>query len=223
MPRIALSLVAAALVHVSLVAAGLALIPAPSTREEPSAKVDFDVEVVTAKPDPVAAAVEPPAARRARPTRARAITAPHRAEPVVAHAPSEAPLVADVPAPSASPPHPATPARAESASSLPAAHESISAGTLLSARPRYRVNPAPEYPIASRRRREEGIVLVKVTVEASGVPSAISLATSSGYPLLDAAAIDAVRRWTFDPARAAGVPVSSLVTVPVRFSLADGP
>ncbi|HTA19815.1 MAG TPA: energy transducer TonB [Polyangia bacterium] len=147
--------------------------------------------------------------------------APVRAQPVVDHAPSEAPLLADVPAPSAAPPTPPAPAPTEPTSSRSAPRES--AGTLLSARPRYRVNPAPEYPIASRRRREEGVVLVEVTVEASGAPSAISLATSSGYPLLDAAAVDAVRRWTFDPARAAGSPVSSLVKVPVRFSLADRP
>ncbi len=218
MSRVVLSLVAAALVHVSLYAAGVAFFPAPRMREEPPAKID--VEIVIAKPDPVAAAVEPSAPRRARPARARAVTAPHRAEPVVARAPSEAPLVADVLAPSGAPP---TPHQTESASIRSPARANAGAGTLLPARPRYRVNPAPEYPIASRRRREEGIVLVKVTVEASGVPSAISLATSSGYPLLDAAALDAVRRWTFDPARAGGVTLSCLVTVPVRFSLADGP
>ena len=54
---------------------------------------------------------------------------------------------------------------------------------------------------------------------ADGTPAAISLNRSCGHPLLDRAALDAVRRWTFEPARAAGVPVSSLVVIPVRFSL----
>jgi len=30
-----------------------------------------------------------------------------------------------------------------------------------------------------------------------------------------------VRRWTFEPARAAGVPVASRVQIPVRFNLAE--
>jgi protein TonB len=56
-------------------------------------------------------------------------------------------------------------------------------------------------------------------VQADGLPAEISLNRSSGHPLLDRAALDAVRRWTFEPGRAAGVPVASLVVVPVRFSL----
>lgn len=89
--------------------------------------------------------------------------------------------------------------------------------------PRYRTNPIPEYPIPSRRRREEGIVLLDVAVDADGKPSSISLNRSSGYPLLDRAALDAVRRWTFEPARAGGVPMFSRVVVPVRFSLSESP
>jgi protein TonB len=93
----------------------------------------------------------------------------------------------------------------------------------LAAKPRYRTNPRPPYPIASERRGEEGIVLLNVAVNPNGLPAAISLNHSSGHPLLDQAAIDGVRRWTFEPARAGGVPVFSLAVVPVRFSLADRP
>ena len=91
-----------------------------------------------------------------------------------------------------------------------------------SAKPRHRSNLAPDYPIpASAGRGEEGIVLLDVQVQADGTPAAISLNRSCGHPLLDRAALEAVRRWTFEPARAAGVPVSSLVVIPVRFSLDD--
>jgi protein TonB len=215
MSRLALGLVAATLLHGALYVAGVAFFPWPSPRGAPPATADVEVEVVTAKPVPVAPAApaEAPTPRPARQSRARAITAPARAAPI---GPT---IAADVSAPPSLAP---SPPRADPATSIrPSPRASDSGGALLSAKPRYRVNPAPEYPIASQRRREEGVVMVKVMVETNGAPSAISLASSSGHPLLDAAALEAVRRWTFDPARAAGVPVPSLVTVPVRFSLSE--
>jgi protein TonB len=107
-----------------------------------------------------------------------------------------------------------------------AAHTLVSApapasGIVASAKPRYRSNPAPDYPVPSRRRQEEGIVLLNVLVRPDGLAAAVSLNRSSGYPLLDRAALDAVNRWTFEPARAAGVPVSSTILIPIRFSLSD--
>lgn len=85
------------------------------------------------------------------------------------------------------------------------------------ARPRYQ--PLPPYPPQARRANQEGVPLVKIEVGADGRPGAVSLARSSGFPLLDEAALRGVTRWRFEPARAAGVPVASQVEVPVRFSL----
>jgi len=62
-------------------------------------------------------------------------------------------------------------------------------------------------------------VLISVEIGGDGRASEVTLKRSSGFPLLDEAAIRAVRGWTFEPARAAGIPVSSRVDVPVRFSL----
>ena len=45
------------------------------------------------------------------------------------------------------------------------------------------------------------------------------LLKSSGYSLLDASAIEAVKKWKFHPAMVAGVKISSAVNVPVRFRL----
>ena len=87
------------------------------------------------------------------------------------------------------------------------------------ASPRYRSNPSPDYPIAARRNREEGVVFLTVGVSAEGRPADISLKQSSGHPSLDAAAMDAVRGWTFQPAMAGAAAVGSQVVVPVRFSL----
>ena len=61
--------------------------------------------------------------------------------------------------------------------------------------------------------------MISVEVGADGRAESVSLRRSSGVPALDQAALAAVRRWTFEPARAGGMAVSSRVEVPVRFSL----
>lgn len=56
----------------------------------------------------------------------------------------------------------------------------------------------PPYPKASVLAQEEGNVLAEVDINASGIPTQIRLITSSGYPNLDAAALDHVKtvwRW----------------------------
>jgi protein TonB len=63
--------------------------------------------------------------------------------------------------------------------------------------------------------------MVVAQVSANGRTSSVSLMRSSGFPLLDAAAVNAVRRWTFVPAQAAGVAIPSRVEVPVNFSLSQ--
>jgi protein TonB len=83
----------------------------------------------------------------------------------------------------------------------------------------YLSNPKPDYPEQARIQHQEGVVLLDVIVGANGRPTSVTLRRTSGFPLLDSAAIQAVRRWTFDPARAAGLPVPSTVEIPLRFSL----
>lgn len=87
------------------------------------------------------------------------------------------------------------------------------------ASPAYLRNPPPAYPLAARRRGVEGVVTVSVTVDSSGQPQVVSVLRSSGHPMLDRAAEQAVAAWRFVPARRAGVAVASVVEVPVRFSL----
>lgn len=89
------------------------------------------------------------------------------------------------------------------------------------ATPRYQSNPPPDYPRSSRRRREEGVALLRVAVGADGRASDVLLARSSGHPALDQAAAQAVRSWIFDPARIAGRAVASQALVPVRFSMTE--
>ena len=63
---------------------------------------------------------------------------------------------------------------------------------------------------------------MSVQVEADGRPSSISLKQSSGHRLLDEAALDAVRRWTFGArARRRSAGDQRRALVPVRFSTTD--
>jgi protein TonB len=57
----------------------------------------------------------------------------------------------------------------------------------------------PPYPVESRRRHEEGVVVLDVLVSLEGLVSDISVARSSGFGLLDHAALAAVRRWRWAP------------------------
>jgi protein TonB len=83
----------------------------------------------------------------------------------------------------------------------------------------YLDNPAPSYPSLSRRAGEAGSVLLQVHVSAEGRAQEVSVSRSSGFPRLDAAALQAVRRWRFVPAQQAGRAVDGWVLVPINFSL----
>ncbi|MCA6939014.1 energy transducer TonB [Pectobacterium versatile] len=83
----------------------------------------------------------------------------------------------------------------------------------------YLHNPAPAYPDVAISRGYEGTVLLNVQVRADGKVQTIQIHQSSGYPSLDDAARDTVRRWSFVPARRGSQPVSGWVVVPVDFSL----
>ncbi len=87
--------------------------------------------------------------------------------------------------------------------------------------PNYRNNPDPSYPNAARRRAQQGLVTLLVSVDAQGHVKNVSLFKSSGFSALDEAALDGVAHWEFEPARLDGEPVASEVEVPVRFKLTN--
>jgi periplasmic protein TonB len=86
-------------------------------------------------------------------------------------------------------------------------------------KPDYLKNPEPVYPEQARRRHEEGLVLLAVTVTAQGRAGRVEIKKSSGFPLLDNAAAQAVTDWQFQPARLNSVALESEIEVPVRFEL----
>lgn len=83
----------------------------------------------------------------------------------------------------------------------------------------YLNNPAPDYPATSRRLGEEGRVLMKVLVSAEGAAEDVQIEKSSGSERLDNAAVNAVKRWRFIPAKRNNQPLSAGVLVPINFSL----
>jgi protein TonB len=83
----------------------------------------------------------------------------------------------------------------------------------------YLNNPRPAYPSMSRRLGEEGRVMLEVQVQADGTPSKVALQRSSGFPRLDEAALEAVKRWRFVPAKRGGEAVAASVIIPMPFIL----
>lgn len=88
------------------------------------------------------------------------------------------------------------------------------------ARPDYATNPAPPYPRSARARGWEGTCVLSVRVRADGSVEDVKLVTSSGFDVLDAAALDAVRGWSFFAARVGGRACASIVEVPIVWRLA---
>lgn len=83
----------------------------------------------------------------------------------------------------------------------------------------YLNNPAPAYPLISRRQGEFGKVLLLVQVTPHGTAAQVEIKQSCGFPRLDEAALDAVRKWHFVPARHGDVAVAASVVVPLSFKL----
>jgi protein TonB len=71
----------------------------------------------------------------------------------------------------------------------------------------------------SRRAGEQGKTLLRVLVSAAGLAEQVEIRQSSGFPRLDAAAEEAVRRWRFSPARLGGDVQAAWVLVPISFIL----
>ncbi|MGB1220349.1 MAG: energy transducer TonB [Alcanivoracaceae bacterium] len=82
-----------------------------------------------------------------------------------------------------------------------------------------RQNPPPVYPSTSRRRGEEGTVVLAIHIDARGRVTAARVARSSGHARLDRVALEAVRHWRYQPATRAGVAIAWDYRQPVVFSL----
>ena len=85
--------------------------------------------------------------------------------------------------------------------------------------PSYLRNPAPRYPLEARRNKWEGTALLNVSVDKDGHSSKVNVLQSSGYDILDNAAVKTVGEWKFRPAKMGNMAVESSVQVPIRFEI----
>ena len=77
----------------------------------------------------------------------------------------------------------------------------------------------PEYPATAQKARVQGVVIMEVRIDERGAVSDVR--TLRSIPLLDQAAIDAVKQWRYESTLMNGVAVPVIMTVTVNFSLRD--
>jgi len=76
---------------------------------------------------------------------------------------------------------------------------------------------APVYPPIAQSARVQGVVIVEALIDETGRVADVRILRS--IPLLDQAAIDAVRQWEYTPVLLNGVPVPVIMTATVQFTL----
>ena len=152
------------------------------------------------------------AAAPAAPVPVTVVVATAPAAPVAAPQPATAasPLPVAAPRPPAPPPV-AVPAEPRQVAAEP---RQVAAGQI-----RYRVAPAVEVPMASRRLGESGTVWLKVVVDVNGLPRQVSLHRSSGHARLDEQALAAMRSARFQPLVEGGSAYEWLVIAPLQYDI----
>ncbi|KUM54171.1 hypothetical protein AR688_12630 [Rheinheimera sp. EpRS3] len=83
-------------------------------------------------------------------------------------------------------------------------------------------NAPPVYPQLSRKLREQGTVVLELTVLVNGTVANIIVLQSSGYPRLDQAALSAVQHWRYQAARRGDTAIDYRYRQRVAFSLTEG-
>ncbi len=178
--------------------------PPPVPKVQPKLPPPPPTPVIAAKPPPLPSPVpvftapppppEPPPAR------------PPEAPPTPPAPP--APLVPPAPPAPTAPPVPPAPA--------PAAPRQV----VLTDSDWVRV-PEVEYPLASRRLKEEGTVVVRALIDTRGVPKQVALQRSSGHTRLDQQALRAAMTARVKPRTENGVPFEFWIAMPLAFELED--
>ncbi|TAM08481.1 MAG: TonB family protein [Paraburkholderia sp.] len=222
--------------HVALL--GLVMSAREPQREAMPVRV-VAAELITSAP--AASAMPAPAVplRPQPPAPARQTSAPRPVVQPVAHAaapvvhqrvtePQQQPLPAAAPAAPAVAPAPPTSSASSASSAQQADASPAAAQAAADGDPTPRAVAQldctiakPAYPMLSRRSRESGTALVQLRVDVKGHVDAAHVVASSGYPRLDAAALDAVLASACAPYREHGKAVPATAKVPVVFNLSE--
>lgn len=213
-----LSALLVVLFHGALLIALLTTRPAQSQPPQPILQVSFLAAPPITSPAPATTPIQPlPQPRQALP-RSRPV---NPAAPLRPTAASSGPPTA-----LAAPANPTTSNAVPTGSSATSASDAppptkVGNGPLTAPRfdADYLENPKPTYPALSRRMGEEGKVVLRVFVDATGRVGKLEILHSSSFPRLDQAALQAVGQWRFVPARQGGEPLAAWVQVPLVFRL----
>lgn len=166
---------------------------APPAQQQKEEEVTF-VNLIKPPPEPPKELKPPPKLTPPQPT---PLPPPPEEPPIVVDDPSPV----DVQAPPPSPPSPPAPATTIGSSVDPSSK---------------RLNP-PKYPPTEARQGVGGTVVLVITIDGQGNVLDVAVEKSSRNRNLDRAAMDAARKWKFNPEMQNGVGVQSRVRVPVDF------
>jgi len=86
--------------------------------------------------------------------------------------------------------------------------------------PRKLKDVPPVYPMIAAKSRLEGVVILECIIDVRGRVADVKVLR--GLPVLDEAAVEAVRHWVYTPSLVDGVPSPVIMTVTVNFRLNEG-
>lgn len=195
-------------------------------------------EPVTLEPRPEAPAdVKPPVTPISRPVPVRRVELPPAQYIAVVSPNVDAPALCEEGSPrerhASAPQTPQSPAqevvekpilrRAERAAPKPPAPSFVAIPTVAGVEnregPTFVDNPPPQYPPVAVARRWQGEVVVRVWIGADGRVQRAEVDRSSGFAVLDEAALKAVRQWRARAAREQGQAVETVELQPIVFRL----
>ena len=200
----------------SVAVMSLSIVSKPSVAESVSApqQIDRPAQKPLAGPAQV---LKPAPATPARPV---VTSPPAQSLPVIEQTEAITPQPASHALESAQPPAAESTQRQEAASPVQVQKPAEPSAPVITREPRYAEPPVrPIYPALARRRGWQGEVWLEVYVGPEGISGEPVVLSSSGYELLDQAALDVARQWRFLPERRNGQAVASRVQVPVQFAL----
>jgi TonB family protein len=82
-------------------------------------------------------------------------------------------------------------------------------------------NPKPLYPSMSLRLGEQGTVVLRILVKNDGSAGSVEIKSTSGFPRIDNAAIDATKFWRFNPATRDGSPIDEWYEIPIVMRISE--
>ena len=182
-------------------------------------KLEAQMRARPAPRDRSADAAEAPIPRRRSPAAAATVPAPAADE---TSAQSASRPLEPTAAPPTAAPAPVVAERVEpaAAAALPTA-AALHEGMLIALEdadtpPRIAKIVKPSYPPLALQARIGGIVVLRVLVSERGAPLTIEVVRGAAGGLTEAA-VDAVRKWSFDPARKGGLAMRTWMTIPIPF------